>query len=778
MRGRQGIVTSAGEARHGMWNDDGRAEGYLLYPICETTIPPAIPGGQRNWGTGSVHTVDIRVCIDANDYLFFQDDRLWLQYGGFWGAAGNGNAAIGGVCPADYIGTAYINDEPWDISSLASCASGSTCPVSTTFTDEHFMVPAGCQSVDVAVTKNSVRGTLTTQPPTASNGWRGEIAMADPFTGAVVFDFTVTLSCVGTAPVTPVRLNCVHNNGEGDAPCKMGRIEVWNPHVRRDGAPQGGAWGTMCGQWAWNNHAAANLVCQQLGFAAGEIYTFGPTNFLPMLPVVYGYRTCDGSERSLFNCATASTTGPESWRVPADMDCEHGCVGADGVMGTDDDTIQPGECEHSVDQGAICYTASDSVSQVNAALKCGVGGDQCHIEGNCDQGIVFGCIDYYTAQCTFDITAMPLGEGTYMFAMQAFAHCAAASPEPRGYCHGSLLSAGQLANHDVCENGATENIGFHIRIPFTVTTPGDYTFRIHADYGSGSFMGVDGAEYTPGDLWGHANIDATSLTAGQHEFDVLGFEPCCDGHAELEVHLPCDGLGSPWRTVVKGQSDCLVCSDDGPAGAACSVDTESAGCCGVSGVHILCHARLEDGTCDAQEDGTTIFGRFIAIGQSMNQPEAAAYCDEHYAGLASIHSPAEMLSAQYACYTFADPESADATPGCWIGLSDAAQQGGFVWSDGSAADFIEWGPSEPNGYSGASGMEDEVMLIDYFYDVTGTEEGSAVCTSNPEFVAAGYCRYGPAGLFPLCQTAAPAPAAAGAPLVWGTGLTTSFNVKV
>ena len=52
--------------------------------------------------------------------------------------------------------------------------------------------------------------------------------------------------------------------------------------------------------------------------------------------------------------------------------------------------------------------------------------------------------------------------------------------------------------------------------------------RMHADYGAGSFMGVDGAEYTPGDIWGHVNVDATSLTAGNHEFDVLGFEPCCD----------------------------------------------------------------------------------------------------------------------------------------------------------------------------------------------------------------------------------------------------------
>lgn len=77
------------------------------------------------------------------------------------------------------------------------------------------------------------------------------------------------------------------------------------------------------------------------------------------------------------------------------MDCEHGCLGADGIMGTNDDTIQPGECEHSVDQGAICYTADDSANTVREDLKCGFGGDQCHFAGGgCDQDIVFGCIDY------------------------------------------------------------------------------------------------------------------------------------------------------------------------------------------------------------------------------------------------------------------------------------------------------------------------------------------------------------------------------------------------
>ena len=93
-------------------------------------------------------------------------------------------------------------------------------------------------------------------------------------------------------------------------------------------------------------------------------------------------------------------------------------------------------------------------------------------------------------------------------------------------------------------------IGFHIRIPFRSNTGGTYTFRMHADYGLGSFIGVDGAEHTPGNTWGHVQTDPVFLTAGDHEFESLGFEDCCDGHAELEVHLPCDRLTDPWRCLL------------------------------------------------------------------------------------------------------------------------------------------------------------------------------------------------------------------------------------
>jgi hypothetical protein len=48
-----------------------------------------------------------------------------------------------------------------------------------------------------------------------------------------------------------------------------------------------------------------------------------------------------------------------------------------------------------------------------------------------------------------------------MDAMHAFAACAGVTPEPAGYCRASLTTAEKLANHDVCVDGVTSNIGFH-----------------------------------------------------------------------------------------------------------------------------------------------------------------------------------------------------------------------------------------------------------------------------------------------------------------------------
>ena len=228
------------------------------------------------------------------------------------------------------------------------------------------------------------------------------------------------------------------------------------------------------------------------------------------------------------------------------------------------------------------------------------------------QTIIFGCIDFWSAYCPAPETTA--GMASYDTALAKFATCTMADQgvgqgyraamtlaqqanslnsgfnDGFAYCHGSLQDAAKLSNQGVClTNQATGqmpsnvDIAFHIRIPFKTNQGGAYTFRIHADYGLGSYVGVDGAEHTPGNTWGHLQLDPIQLTAGDHEFESLGFEDCCDGHAELEVHLPCDRSTSTWRLVRAGLSDCMTCNTGQLIAASCASQTTSAGECGSTG---------------------------------------------------------------------------------------------------------------------------------------------------------------------------------------------------
>lgn len=109
-------------------------------------------------------------------------------------------------------------------------------------------------------------------------------------------------------------------------------------------------------------------------------------------------------------------------------------------------------------------------------------------------------------------------------------------------------------------------------------------------------------------MWGHGQTDDTSLSQGDHEFESLGFEDCCDGHAELEVHLPCDGPQSPWRivqtskqasdTAAAGQA-CYQCSTSAASVAQLNCASETDSQCGATG------AMMQTGACaDAVECGT------------------------------------------------------------------------------------------------------------------------------------------------------------------------------
>lgn len=142
-----------------------------------------------------------------------------------------------------------------------------------------------------------------------------------------------------------------------------------------------------------------------MGYASGQTYTFGATNFLPTLPVVAGWRVCHGGEGDIFNCEAKDVT-TDGNRPVQDRDCRNGCVGPDGLEGTADDTIDT-TCSHAIDQGAICYDDS-SPSQLAVPVCRGCGGGGCALAGNTDQEVIFACIDYYTTQCTCECGATAL----------------------------------------------------------------------------------------------------------------------------------------------------------------------------------------------------------------------------------------------------------------------------------------------------------------------------------------------------------------------------------
>ena len=84
-----------------------------------------------------------------------------------------------------------------------------------------------------------------------------------------------------------------------------------------------------------------------MGYSSGEVYTYGHSSQLPTLPIVAGFRRCEGTEANIFACPPggALTNGDVD-----DPDCAAGCLGADGLQGTLDDTIDHA-CTHSIDQG-------------------------------------------------------------------------------------------------------------------------------------------------------------------------------------------------------------------------------------------------------------------------------------------------------------------------------------------------------------------------------------------------------------------------------------------
>ncbi|XP_031417447.1 ladderlectin-like [Clupea harengus] len=90
--------------------------------------------------------------------------------------------------------------------------------------------------------------------------------------------------------------------------------------------------------------------------------------------------------------------------------------------------------------------------------------------------------------------------------------------------------------------------------------------------------------------------------------------------------------------------------------------------------------------------GTRCF-KFVSTARSWSKSES--HCVAMGGNLASVHSIAEYHFIQELLR-----KRTQGTPGTWIGGNDAAQEGLWIWSDGSKFNYTKWYRGEPNNYDG------------------------------------------------------------------------------
>ena len=150
------------------------------------------------------------------------------------------------------------------------------------------------------------------------------------------------------------------------------------------------------------------------------------------------------------------------------------------------------------------------------------------------------------------------------------------------------------------------------------------------------------------------------------------------------------------------------------------------------GVFGLCTALLATSPVSAQ---STYYG----VATMLSQTDAEAACAADGNNLASMHSNEDHLLVIDACNAVSD------TGNCWIGLSDAAVEGTWAWTDGTPVDYENWNAGEPNAWGAgpercvAAAVEDPDGCASV--DISGTDAAAdqEACQNQ------GECTYYAAG---------------------------------
>nr|Q8WPD0.1 RecName: Full=Alpha-N-acetylgalactosamine-specific lectin; AltName: Full=Alpha-N-acetylgalactosamine-binding lectin; AltName: Full=GalNAc-specific lectin; AltName: Full=Lectin; Short=ApL; AltName: Full=Tn antigen-specific lectin; Flags: Precursor [Patiria pectinifera]BAB78598.1 GalNAc-specific lectin [Patiria pectinifera]BAB85109.1 alpha-N-acetylgalactosamine-binding lectin [Patiria pectinifera] len=119
--------------------------------------------------------------------------------------------------------------------------------------------------------------------------------------------------------------------------------------------------------------------------------------------------------------------------------------------------------------------------------------------------------------------------------------------------------------------------------------------------------------------------------------------------------------------------------------------------------------------------------RYFGTGKTYD--EAESHCQEftevglgHLASIASAEENNLLLTMWKSVRT-------TTTGGLWIGLNDQAEEGNFIWTDGSAVTFTDWATTQPDNYQNedCAHMRHELDGDDRWNDIACSRAFAYVC---------------------------------------------------
>jgi hypothetical protein len=93
------------------------------------------------------------------------------------------------------------------------------------------------------------------------------------------------------------------------------------------------------------------------------------------------------------------------------------------------------------------------------------------------------------------------------------------------------------------------------------------------------------------------------------------------------------------------------------------------------------------------------------VTEPMTWPDARDYCEDDGGYLVTITSAAENQ------YVWARRPGFGGWSGSWLGASDTATEGTFVWVTGEDFTYENWAPDDPNNYGGGPGLGEDYVAF-------------------------------------------------------------------